>query len=359
MSILNNGRIGLGTGSVGAAKNLIDLAIGHANERHQFGQPIADFELVEEKIGWMVSYLFGLESMAYLTCGLVDQGVEDYSLESAICKVAGTEFLWYAANRAMQLRGGEGYMKTDPYEKIMRDIRIFPIFEGANDVMRCFIALSAMKPVGEKLSGLGNIGLNDPIGSIGVLADYVGGRVKREVRPDRITMAHPELEKHADAVSEQVKELTSRHRGPDPRAQEGRHASSSCTRSGCRAIADVYAQVAVLSRVTAIFEEQGVEPSGQERFIADSFCTRAAGRVRWPLRQIEIERRRADDRDRQARLQARRVRLRAVRRLTPSAVRPRRLSACSGVAPSCWPPRRWRCRRPRPPRTPTGPRCGR
>ena len=108
--------------------------------------------MVQEKVGWMVSYLFGLESMAYLTCGLVDQGVEDYSLESAICKVSGTEFLWYAANRALQLRGGEGYMKTEPYEKIMRDIRIFPIFEGANDVMRAFIALSAMKPVGERLS---------------------------------------------------------------------------------------------------------------------------------------------------------------------------------------------------------------
>ena len=105
----------------------------------------------------MVSYLFGLESMCYLTCGLVDRGVEDYSLESAICKVAGTEFLWYAANRAMQLKGGAGYMRDEPYEKILRDIRIFPIFEGANDVMRAFIALSGMKPVGEKLSELGEV----------------------------------------------------------------------------------------------------------------------------------------------------------------------------------------------------------
>ena len=96
MEVLNNGRIGLGTGSVGGAKKLLDLAIDHVNERRQFGQPLADFELVEEKIGWMVSYLFGLESMAYLTCGLVDRGVEDYSLESAMCKISGTEFLWYA-----------------------------------------------------------------------------------------------------------------------------------------------------------------------------------------------------------------------------------------------------------------------
>jgi acyl-CoA dehydrogenase family protein 9 len=62
MQILNNGRIGLGTGSVGAAKGLLDLTIEHVKERRQFGRPLADFELVEEKIGWMVSYLFGLES---------------------------------------------------------------------------------------------------------------------------------------------------------------------------------------------------------------------------------------------------------------------------------------------------------
>jgi acyl-CoA dehydrogenase family protein 9 len=181
MQILNNGRIGLGTGSVGATKKLLDLSIDHVKERRQFHRPLADFELVQDKIGWMVSNLFGLESMCYLTCGLVDAGVEDYSLESAICKVSGTEFLWYAANRAMQLKGGAGYMKDEPYEKVLRDIRIFPIFEGANDVMRAFVALSGMKPVGEKLSELGEIGLGDPIGSIGVLADYVGGRIQRQV----------------------------------------------------------------------------------------------------------------------------------------------------------------------------------
>ena len=287
MQVLNNGRIGLGTGSVGATKHLIDLTIEHVKERRQFGRPIADFELVQDKIGWMVSYLFGLESSCYLTCGLVDAGVEDYSLESAISKVAGTEFLWYAANRAMQLRGGEGYMRTEPYEKILRDIRIFPIFEGANDVMRAFIALSGMKPVGEKLSGFSEIGLNDPIGSLGVLVDYVGGRIKTQVRPDRITMAHPELKAHADDVSEQVSELRSvsesllrEHRAEIVERQFQQKRVSA-------AISDIYAQIAVLSRVTSIFEDQGVEPSGQERYIADTFCARAAGRVRAAFRKIE------------------------------------------------------------------------
>jgi acyl-CoA dehydrogenase family protein 9 len=287
MSILNNGRIGLGTGSVGAAKKLLDLTIDHVKERRQFGHPLADFELVEEKVGWMTSYLFGLESMAYLTCGLVDRGVEDYSLESAICKVAGTEFLWYAANRSLQLAGGEGYMKDRPWEKILRDIRIFPIFEGANDVMRAFIALSAMKPVGERLSGLGEIGLGDPIGSIGLLVDYAAGRVRREVRPERIGLAHPELERHANAVADQVKDLAGATESLIREHKQDVMLRQLDQKRLADAIADVYAQVAVLSRVSSIFAETGVEPSGQERYIADTFCARAADRVRGRLRQIE------------------------------------------------------------------------
>src|SRR3954464_13727265 len=164
MSILNNGRLSLGTGSVGASKWLLDNIIRHVRERRQFGMALADFELVQEKIGWMVSFTFGLESMAYLTTGLVDAGVPDYSLESAMCKVAATEFIWYAANRVLQLKGGEGYMRDEPYEKLLRDIRIFPIFEGANDVMRAFIALSGLKPLGEELKELGSMSLSDAIG---------------------------------------------------------------------------------------------------------------------------------------------------------------------------------------------------
>jgi len=287
MQVLNNGRIGLGTGSVGGAKRLLDLSIEHVKERRQFGRPLADFELVQDKIGWMVSYLFGLESMCYLTCGLVDAGVPDYSLESALCKVSGTEFLWYAANRALQLAGGEGYLSDRPYEKVLRDTRIYPIFEGANDVLRAFIALGGFKPVGEKLEGLSELELSDPIHSIGVLVDYASDRIQREVRPDRITLAHEELSEHADAVGDQVKRLASvsekllREHRKDVIARQFQQKRLADN------LADIYGQVAVLSRVTAIFEDQGVEPSGQERFIADTFCQRAASRVGSRFDQIE------------------------------------------------------------------------
>jgi acyl-CoA dehydrogenase family member 9 len=287
MQILNNGRLSLGTGSVGASKWMLDRVIAHVKERRQFGQPLAEFELVQDKIGWMVSFTFGLESMAYLTTGLVDAGIPDYSLESAICKVAGTEFMWYAANRVLQLKGGEGYMRDEPYEKLLRDIRIFPIFEGANDVLRAFIALSGMKPLGEELKELSDISLSEPISSVGVLVDYVAGRIQREVRPDRISKAHPELSSLAEPVTDQVKRLRSVAEGQLRRHRQEITLRQLAQKRLADAVADIYAQIAVLSRITAIFEEQGVEPSGQERYIAETFCPRAAKRVEKALNQVE------------------------------------------------------------------------
>jgi acyl-CoA dehydrogenase family protein 9 len=287
MQILNNGRLSLGTGSVGLAKRLIDLSIDHVKQREQFGQPLADFDLVEDKIGWMVTYLFGLESMAYMTTGLVDAGVEDYSIESAMAKVAGTEFVWYQANRAMQLKGGAGYLRTEPYEQIMRDIRIFPIFEGANDVLRSFTALSALKPLGDELKLLTEFDLGDPIGAIGAWAGYVGGRVKREVSPDKVSLAHEELSGLGESVGDQVKRL--RDTGESVLRKHGREIANQgmIHKRLAAALGDIYAQIAVLSRVTSIFEDQGVDASGQERFIAETFCSRAARRVGIELQKIE------------------------------------------------------------------------
>ena len=178
-------------------------------------------------------------------------------------------------------------MRDRPYEKTLRDTRIYPIFEGANDVLRAFIALGGFKPVGEKLEGLSEIELSDPIRSIGVLVEYASDRIQREVRPDKLNMAHDELSDHADSVSDQVKRLAgvteqllrdNKKEIIERQLQQKRLADS---------IADIYGQVAVLSRVSQVFEDQGVEPSGQERYIADTFCKRAASRVEGRFDQIE------------------------------------------------------------------------
>ncbi len=279
MHTLNNGRMSLGTGVVGSAKQLIRQAIDHTTEREQFGHPLADFELVKDKIGWMVSYLYGLESMAYLTTGLVDAGVEDYSVESAMTKVAATEYIWYAVNRVFQVMGGEAYMADSPLAKTLRDTRIFPIFEGANDVLQAFIALSGLKAVGDEVSDLRHLRLSEPLHSLGTIAEYVAGRVARGVRPDRLDAAHPALRRQAGQVADQVGKLRDttekllRIHG-DEVQQRQRHQKRLS-----QAASDIYAQVATLSRTTALFTDQGVEASGQERYIATSFCDRAAARV--------------------------------------------------------------------------------
>ncbi|MFD1545061.1 universal stress protein [Nonomuraea guangzhouensis] len=279
MHTLNNGRMSLGTGVVGATKRLIDLAIDHTTRREQFGRPLAEFELVEDKISWMVSYLYGFESMAYLTTGLVDAGVPDYSVESAMAKIAGSEFHWYAVNRVFQLLGGQAYMADSPAAKALRDSRVFSIFEGANDVLRAFVALAGLKTVADEVTDLRHLNLTDPIGSIGILADYAGQRLRRRVRPDRLDTAHPTLGRHADRVAGQVGQLRAtaekllRIHGPDIQFRQRQQKRLA------HAAIDIYAQIATISRTSALFDVQGVQASGQERYIATTFCDRAGGRV--------------------------------------------------------------------------------
>ena len=184
------------------------------------------------------------------------------------------EFLWYAADRALQLAGGEGYMRDRPYEKVLRDTRIYPIFEGANDVLRAFVALGGFKPVGEKLEGLSEIELSDPIGSIGVLIDYASDRIQREVRPDRITMAHENLADHADSVSDQVKRLAGTTEKLLRENRKGIIERQFQQKRLADNVADIYAQVALLSRVSHVFDDQGVEPSARS---ASSPTRSAAG----------------------------------------------------------------------------------
>jgi acyl-CoA dehydrogenase family protein 9 len=279
MEVLNNGRMSLGTASVAAARNLADMTIAHVLEREQFGRPLAEFELVQDKIGWMVSYTYGLEAMCYLTTGLVDRGMQDYSLESAIVKVAGTDFIWQAANRAFQLAGGRAYLRSEPYEKILRDIRIFPIFEGANDVLRSFIALNGIEPVAAQVAGLAHVNLRDPLSAVGMVADYVGAMVRRRVQPPRLSGTDDRFARQAATVGRQVERLREvtehllRRHGEAIKLRQAQHKRLAA------AVTDIYAQIATLARVSDVLDrpEQGMV--GDEPYIAETFCLRAAERV--------------------------------------------------------------------------------
>ena len=109
--------------------------------------------MIRGKFARMVVTTYALESMVYLTAGLVDRGLPDYSLEGACCKVFGTETVWKTINDALQIAGGNGFMEEYPYERALRDSRINMIFEGTNEILRVLVALSGMRDVGRGPEG--------------------------------------------------------------------------------------------------------------------------------------------------------------------------------------------------------------
>ena len=105
----------------------------------------------------MVVDCYATESVVSMVAGLIDQGYEDYAVEAAISKVFATEALWRISDEALQIAGGNGYMREFPYEQAMRDCRINRIFEGTNEILRLFIALTAMNDVGQQLKELAGV----------------------------------------------------------------------------------------------------------------------------------------------------------------------------------------------------------
>lgn len=213
MSILNNGRTGLGGGAVGGMKTLIRLATAQAKDRKQFGKPIAEFGLIREKITQMMIDCFAAESAVWMVAHYIDSDCEDYSVEAAISKVFASEAIQRTAHEALQIAAGNGFMKEFPYEQVTRDSRILSIFEGTNEILRLYIALSGLKDVGASLSELktavGDI-FNNPIKGFGVLSGYAGKRIRHSTGfgTDRIlSKLDPALQQAAKIYEKYTVEL--------------------------------------------------------------------------------------------------------------------------------------------------------
>jgi alkylation response protein AidB-like acyl-CoA dehydrogenase len=151
LTVLDFGRTTFGASCTGAAKSCFRLALQHAKRRKQFGQALAEFELVKKKIAYMAACAFAMEATTAECASFIDRGFEDYMLETAMLKVWSTDALWTIVNDALQIYGGQGYFTTDPLERMMRDARINMIGEGANDVLRAFISVVGSRAVGEGL----------------------------------------------------------------------------------------------------------------------------------------------------------------------------------------------------------------
>ncbi len=293
MMILNSGRTGLGGGSVGAMKHLIQLATKQANERKTFGQPISSYGLVKKKVGQMVIDCYTSEAVVTMVGGLIDAGYEEYQVEAAISKVYATECLWRTADEALQIAGGNGYMREYPYERIVRDCRINRIFEGTNEILRLLIALTAMNDVASQLKELSATMsdiLSDPIKGFGVLSDYarkhaalrtgIGGAAKFENLNGAIQEQATIFAEETRYLAQAVDKILRKH-------GKGIIGKQFASFRLAEIMIDLFVMACTISRVQAAIDAKGVEGSALEIDILKMFTRAAKIRIKRNFRRID------------------------------------------------------------------------
>ncbi len=139
LEILDGGRISVAAMGVGLAQGAYDLAYAYAQERRQFGQPIARFQAVQFRLADMATEIEAGRTMVYKAAWLKDQG-RDFALAAAQAKLYTGELSHRAANWALQIHGGYGYMDEYAISRLYRDQKILEIGEGTNEVQRMVIA---------------------------------------------------------------------------------------------------------------------------------------------------------------------------------------------------------------------------
>src|SRR6185295_7569075 len=138
----------------GGARRVRDQATKWSRTRYQFGRPLSDFELVQKQIAHMAALDYAMDSVLYMTTGMLDRHDDDIMVETAICKVFCSEMGWRVVNDGLQIMGGEGYMTENEVERIFRDSRINLIVEGSNEVMQAFIFGYGGKKLAEGMLGV-------------------------------------------------------------------------------------------------------------------------------------------------------------------------------------------------------------
>jgi acyl-CoA dehydrogenase family member 9 len=193
LTVLDFGRTTFGACCTGAAKHCLQLAIEHANSRRQFKKTLGNFDLVKKKIGRMAADVYAMEAMTNVTASLIDRGLEDYMIETAMLKVFTTERLWEAVNDAFQIHGGSAYFDDNPLGRMLRDARINQIGEGSNEVLTSFIALVGMRGPGMEFKEIYDTMMSFSVNRVGKAWSAGMNRLGATVRTPSVPVQSTEL----------------------------------------------------------------------------------------------------------------------------------------------------------------------
>ncbi|XP_076145103.1 very long-chain specific acyl-CoA dehydrogenase, mitochondrial [Alosa pseudoharengus] len=289
MNILNNGRFGMAAALSGTMKAVMAKAVDHAANRTQFGNKIHNYGAIQEKVARMAMLQYVTESMAYMISGNMDSGAADFQIEAAISKIFASEAAWTVTDECIQIMGGMGFMKDAGVERVMRDLRIFRIFEGTNDILRLFVALNGFQNAGNQLKSLQKA-LKNPFGNLGVLTGEVTKRAKRKAGLGTgLTLqgtVHPDLAHSGDLTVKAieqfgtvVEELLLKHGKRIIDEQFVLKRVADCA-------IDLYAMVVVLSRASRSLE-QGHPSAQHEKMLCETWCTEAHDRIIHDIRFLQ------------------------------------------------------------------------
>jgi len=147
MKVLDKGRLHISAVCVAAAERMLEDALRYAMERKQFGQPIAEFQLVQAMLADSKTEIYAARSMVLDAARKRDEG-RDVGTEAACAKLFASEMCGRVADRAVQIHGGAGYVSDYSIERFYRDVRLFRIYEGTSQIQQLVIARNMIREAG-------------------------------------------------------------------------------------------------------------------------------------------------------------------------------------------------------------------
>jgi len=291
-NVLNIGRLKLGARSVGTIKLSLQQSIQYAKERHQFGQPIANFGLIKHKLAEMTIRAYVGESILYRTLGMIDDALEhadkddpaqvlrvleQFAIECSIIKVWESEALAYVVDEEVQVFGGYGYSKDYPAERAYRDARIARIYEGTNEINRIVIGSQLLRRAAAGELALFEASASAP--DLGLAAGETLNQTRANVAfSDELLLLRP-------AKTMTLTSIGAVHKAFGDAARNEQEVIALIAEM----VMDVYAIESTLLRTQRLLTDRGIEGTNIQSDITRVFTRDATSRVERAARAIASE----------------------------------------------------------------------